>query len=70
MQTFVSCSEPFSIYIYSPTSLIRVFLGCATDVITRFTNGKAGLRAEAREERRGLWADPQPVPRWEWRKRI
>lgn len=27
-----------------------------------------GLQSEARMERRGLWADPQPVPPWEWRK--
>ena len=26
------------------------------------------LGAEAREAERGLWADPQPVPPWEWRK--
>jgi len=23
---------------------------------------------DAREHRRGLWADPNPVPPWEWRK--
>jgi endonuclease YncB( thermonuclease family) len=28
-----------------------------------------GLEKEAREDRRGLWADPGPVPPWEWRKR-
>ncbi len=27
------------------------------------------LEREAREARRGLWADPQPVPPWEWRKK-
>ena len=27
------------------------------------------LETEAREAQRGLWADPQPVPPWEWRKR-
>lgn len=26
------------------------------------------LEAEARAARRGLWADPNPVPPWEWRK--
>ena len=26
------------------------------------------IEAEAREQRRGLWRDPQPVPHWEWRK--
>jgi micrococcal nuclease len=28
-----------------------------------------GLEKEARDGRKGLWADPQPVPPWEWRKR-
>ena len=28
-----------------------------------------GLEQAAREAKRGLWADPKPVPPWEWRKR-
>jgi endonuclease YncB( thermonuclease family) len=28
------------------------------------------LESEARATRRGLWADPHPVPPWEWRKRV
>ena len=26
------------------------------------------LELEAREIRRGLWADPNPIPPWEWRR--
>jgi micrococcal nuclease len=26
------------------------------------------LETEAREAKKGLWADPRPVPPWEWRK--
>jgi len=26
------------------------------------------MEAEAREQKRGLWRDPKPVPPWEWRK--
>lgn len=28
-----------------------------------------GLENEAREGRKGLWADPAPIPPWEWRKK-
>ena len=27
------------------------------------------LEIEAREARKGLWADPAPIPPWEWRKK-
>ena len=27
------------------------------------------LEKDAREGRKGLWADPQPVPPWGWRRR-
>ena len=27
------------------------------------------LEKDAREAKMGLWADPKPVPPWEWRKR-
>ncbi len=26
------------------------------------------LEAEARQQKHGLWADPSPVPPWEWRR--
>ena len=25
--------------------------------------------AKAKEERKGLWSDPDPVPPWQWRRR-
>jgi endonuclease YncB( thermonuclease family) len=28
-----------------------------------------GLEKEARDRKKGLWAEPNPVPPWEWRKR-
>jgi len=28
----------------------------------------AQLEAQARAQRRGLWADPKPMPPWEWRR--
>jgi len=37
----------------------------------QFAKGDAvlpGLEQEARAAKRGLWADPLPVPPWEWRK--
>jgi endonuclease YncB( thermonuclease family) len=39
-------------------------------VYTRYNRDPAlpVLEAEARAARRGLWADPRPVPPWDWRR--
>jgi endonuclease YncB( thermonuclease family) len=39
-------------------------------VYTRYNRDPAlpQLEAEARAARRGLWADPRPVPPWNWRR--
>jgi micrococcal nuclease len=31
-------------------------------------NVLARLEAQARQEKRGLWSQPAPVPPWDWRK--
>lgn len=40
-------------------------------VYTRYNTDKSliPLQRAAKEEEKGLWSDPQPVPPWEWRKR-
>ena len=37
---------------------------------TRYLTDPAVARAqiEAQQARRGLWADPEPIPPWEWRR--
>jgi endonuclease YncB( thermonuclease family) len=39
-------------------------------VYSRYNRDPAlpALEAEARAARRGLWADPRPVPPWDWRR--
>jgi micrococcal nuclease len=34
-----------------------------------FCDGWEALESTARDHRRGLWADPDAVPPWEWRRR-
>lgn len=38
-------------------------------VYARYNTDKSlsALQREAQEQKRGLWADPNPVPPWEWR---
>lgn len=38
-------------------------------VYERYNVGESlpALQREAQEQKRGLWADPKPVPPWEWR---
>ncbi|HCD6108635.1 TPA: thermonuclease family protein [Escherichia coli] len=38
-------------------------------VYERYNTDKSlpALQREAQEQKRGLWADPKPVPPWEWR---
>jgi micrococcal nuclease len=33
-----------------------------------FDTGLYAIEAEAKEQQRGLWRDPNPMPPWEWRK--
>ena len=33
----------------------------------KYAPGDTVLEREAREAKKGLWADPHPVPPWEWR---
>jgi len=42
--------------------------GCSTATRSRIQNFM-GLQKEARQAARGLWAESQPVPPWEWRQR-
>jgi hypothetical protein len=34
-----------------------------------YAPGDSELEKDAREAKNMVWADPQPVPPWEWRKR-
>jgi len=44
--------------------------GRCLDVVMRvLAIGLLELEAQARQAKRGLWADPHPIEPWEWRKR-
>jgi len=74
--------QTFGKYTYKRT-LADMFLSDGTHVnyklvkegwgwwYRKYAQGDTGLEqleAESREARKGLWADPQPVPPWEWRQ--
>jgi micrococcal nuclease len=48
--------------------LVRVGLAWWYQQYARRDMALAALEQEAREAKRGLWNDPQPVPPWEWRR--
>jgi len=69
--------------IRGPTTIANVFLPKGTNVnhtlvkdgwcwwYRKYAPGDTvleGLEKEAREAKKGLWADPRPVPLWEWRR--
>jgi len=72
------CAHPFGCFLYAQTLRRQLDRPPLTgfDLYVRwyqkYAPGDAvleGLEKEAREAKKGLWADPQPVPPWEWRKR-
>jgi len=48
---------------------VRLGMAWVFDRYARPDSPLYGLQDEARIERAGLWADPQPVAPWEWRRR-